>query len=86
MGDHVSWLIFAGDDYYPSMGVGDLVARASCLDVAKLKAEHFLLKNDWASILDTENLIHYDCWWKSTRFCKTIKWSGPDEVEIFKGD
>lgn len=62
------FLAFAGENYYPSPGVHDLVGVADTLSHAIDALEKFAAKQhasqypDWAHIFDTEtcHVIHYD--------------------------
>ena len=65
------YILFAGDAYYPSGGVNDIVATFNDLEYAKEHAEkprkrypEFMSEAwtehyDWANILDTETLYTY---------------------------
>jgi hypothetical protein len=48
------YLVFAGDNYYPSGGAFDFVSALATLEEATAAANAFKMRSDWAHVFDMQ--------------------------------
>ena len=66
----MKYLLFAGENYYPSGGASDFIAAFDSVDDAKAHAEQQQYKHDWAHIasFDGQTLQEVAEWQMLSRY------------------